>query len=86
MLFGHVLLSGGVTPLAGRADVADDALAAMETLDDVGSQSEVELAPDLRVGDRVVVPVDFHMVLGNPDLMGDSPSKGQALDSGVGAA
>ena len=75
-----------MTPLAGRADVADDALAAMETLDDVGSQSEVELAPDLRVGDRVVVPVDFHMVLGIPDLMGDSPSKGQALDSGVGAA
>ena len=66
--------------------MADDALATMETLDDVGSQSEVELAPNLRVRDRIVLPADLHMILDNPNLMGDSPSKGQTLESGVGAA
>ena len=63
MLLGHVLGRGDVTPLAGRADMAGDALAAVEALDGVGGQSDVELAPDQRVGNRVVVPVDLHVVV-----------------------
>ena len=63
VLLGHVLGRGGVTPLVRGADVAGDALAAMEALDGVGGQADVELAPDQGVGNRVVVAVDFHVVV-----------------------
>ena len=63
VLLGHVLRRGGVTPLVPGADVAGDALAAMDALDGAGGQSDVELAPDQRVGNRVVVAVDFHVTV-----------------------
>ena len=63
VLLGHMLCRGGVTPLDRRADVAGDALAAMEALDGAGRQSDVELAADERVRDRVVVPVDLDVVV-----------------------
>ena len=57
-----------MTPLDRRAGVAGDALAAMEALDGAGRQSDVELAADERVRDRVVVPVDLDVVVhGHPD-------------------
>ena len=43
--------------------MAGDALAAVEALDGAGSQSEVELTPDQGVRCRVVVPVDFDVVV-----------------------
>ena len=64
VLLGHVLGRGGVAPPMGRADVAGNALPAMEALDGAGRQPDVELAADERVRDRVVVPVDLDVVVG----------------------
>ncbi len=68
VLLGPVLRRGGVAPLVRRADVAGDALPAVEALDGAGRQPDVELAADERVRDRVVVPVDHDVVVGgHPD-------------------
>ena len=78
VLLGHMLCRGGVAPLVRRADVAGDALAAMEALDGAGRQSDVELAADERVRDRVVVPVDLDVVV-------DGHADGLPLGEDVGA-
>ena len=68
VLLGHVLGRGGVAPRMRRADVAGNALSAMEALDGAGRQPDIELAADERVRDRVVVPVDLDVVVGgHPD-------------------
>ncbi len=52
-----------MTPLVRGVDVAGDALAAVETLDGAGSHSDIELAPDQRVRNRVMVTGYFDVVV-----------------------
>ena len=63
VLLRHVLRRGGMTPLVRGADVAGDALAAVETLDGAGRHSDIELAPDQRVRNRVLVTGYFDVVV-----------------------
>jgi hypothetical protein len=47
----------------GRAGVTRHPRAFVKDFDDVDTQAHVELLLDQRVGDGVVVPVDFHVVI-----------------------
>ena len=79
VLVGHMLCCGRVAPRVRRANMAGDALAAMEALDGAGRQSDVELAADERVRDRAVVPVDLDVVV---DVRPDGLPLGEDVGAG----
>ena len=69
VLLGPVLRRGGVAPLVRRADVAGDALPAVEALDGAGRQPDVELAAGrARAGPSSSARRSLHVVVGgHPD-------------------
>ena len=54
---------GTVAPLVGRALVAGHAFPLREHFHDVSTQAYIELLFNQRVGHRVVVAFDFHVVI-----------------------
>lgn len=63
MGLGHVRSDGGVAPLLVAAVVARDPAAPAEALDGVVGDPHLHLFFDQGVGDRLVMPVDGHVVV-----------------------
>src|SRR5712691_6913145 len=60
---GHVRSDCAVTPFEARAEVARHASPLVEEFHHTGTDTHLELLLDERIGHRIVVAFDFHVII-----------------------
>ena len=83
---GHVGRDGGVAPPGGAPQMGGHALAALKDLHRARGEADVDHGPHQGMGDRVIVVVDFDMIvdgdLGDLPLAVDEGRRGQRPERG----